>query len=82
MTDFNTDMNIQSFNLEPFTLIDEVSSEEFYIGVSKNGRNTSASNWKIKKIWKDGTIWRVQFPDGDQSFSYVWDSRIGAYTYQ
>jgi len=82
MTDFSTDMNTQSFNIEPFSLIDEKSSELFYIGISKDGRNTSAANWRIKKIWKDGTIWRVQFPDGDQSYSYVWDSRIGVYTYE
>ena len=81
MTDFSTDLNIQSYNIEPITLIDEVTSELFYIGVSKNGRNINASNWKIKKIWKDGTIWRVQFPDGDQSYSYIWDDRIGVYTY-
>ena len=82
MTDFGTDFNIQSFSIEPFTLIDEVSGEEFYIGVSINGRNTSKAIWKIKKIWKDGTMWRIEFPNGDQSYKYVWDDRITEYTYQ
>ena len=82
MTDFSTDLNIESFNVEPFTLIDEVNSEEFYIGISKNSRNTTKTNWRIKKIWKDGTIWRVQFPDGDQSYNYVWDDRISSYAYK
>ena len=82
MTDFATDMNVQSYNFEPVTLIDEVSGDEFYIGVSNNGKNTSKPIWKIKKIWKDGTVWNVGFPDGDQSFKYVWDDRDSAYTYE
>lgn len=78
----SSDFNIQSSNVEPITLIDEYSSEEFFIGISINGRSTSKSIWKIKKIWKDGTIWKVEFPDGDQSFIYVWDNRNdGTYTY-
>ena len=81
MTDFNTDLNIQFGNIEPITLIDEQSSEEYYIGVSTNGRDTSKPNWRIKKIWRDGTVWKIQFPDGDQSYLYVWDNRISGYTY-
>jgi hypothetical protein len=82
MVDFNTDFNIQSFTIEPITLIDEVSSEEFYIGTSINGRNTSKATWRIKKIWKDVTVWKVEFPDGDQSYKYIWDNRLSGYTYQ
>ena len=37
------------------------------------------TTWKIKKIWKDGSIWNVGFPDGDQMFSYVWDERASSY---
>jgi len=82
MTDFNTDSNVQSPNIEPITLIDEVSSEEFYIGTSINGGNTSKATWRIKKIWKDVTVWKVEFPDGDQSYNYVWDDRISTYIYR
>ena len=81
MADFGTDMNVQMHTFEPITLIDEVSGEEFYIGVSNNGRDTSRPVWKIKKIWKDGTIWNVGFPSGDQMFSYIWDERASSYTY-
>jgi len=81
MADFGTDFNIQSYNIEPITLIDEVSGEEFYIGISNNGRDTSRSIWRIKKIWKDGTTWRIEFPDGDQSYKYIWNDRITGYTY-
>jgi hypothetical protein len=82
MADFGTDFNIQSFNIDPATLIDEASSEEFYIGTSQNGKNTARAIWRIKKIWKDGTIWKVEFPNGDQSFKFVWDDRISGYAYQ
>ena len=78
MTDYR---NVQSHNFEAHSLIDEVSSDEIYIGISSNGRAIDKPIWKIKKIWKDGTIWRVQFPDGDQTFSYTWNDRIGVYTY-
>ena len=81
MTDFNTDINVQQQNFEPITLIDEQSSEEYYIGVSTNGRDTSKPYWRIKKIWKDGTVWKIQFPDGDQTYIFILDDRIGAYTY-
>jgi len=82
MGDFNTDYNVQSTNLEPFILIDEVTGEEIYVGVSKNTRNTTEPNWRIKKIWKDGTIWRIEFPNGDQSYTHVWDDRIIGYSYK
>ena len=81
MADFNTDINVQLQNIEPITLIDEQSSEEYYIGVSTNGRDTSKPYWRIKKIWKDDTVWKIEFPNGDQSYTFIWDDRIGAYTY-
>ena len=64
------------------TLVGEVSSTEYYIGISNGGdKDESAAFWNIKKIWKDGNVWRTQFPDGDQSFKFVWNSR-GTYTYK
>ncbi len=81
MTDFNTDIDIQLQNFEPITLIDEQSSEEYYIGVSTNGSDISEPYWRIKKIWKDGTVWKIQFPNGDQSYKFIWDDRISGYTY-
>ena len=81
MTDFNTDMNVQFPKIEPITLIDEVSSTEFYIGVSGRGNNPNKAMWKIKKILKTGNVWDVTlYPNGDQTFSYVWSGRTG-YSY-
>jgi hypothetical protein len=82
MTDFkNIDDNPISYDSGQFTLIDEVSSTEFYIGISNGAKDGSKAIWRIKKIWKDGTVWNVGFPNGDQSSKFIWNSR-GGYTYQ
>jgi hypothetical protein len=80
---FNDNFNGQPPTvIEPTTLIDQVSGAEIYIGVSLNGNNPSAAIWRIKKIVLDITVWKFQYPNGDQSYSFVWDDRISGYTYQ
>jgi len=69
MTDFKNYDNVQSYNIDSVTLIDEVSADLIYIGVSINGSNITALNWRIKKIEKDGTVWSMMFPDGEQEFN-------------
>jgi hypothetical protein len=81
MSDFKTDMNVQSFNFTPYTLTDNVSPSEIYVGVSLNGNNEDANNWQIKFICQNGTVWYSLFPDGNQSFKFAWSCRSG-YTYQ
>lgn len=76
----STDLNIQTFPYEPVLLIDELSSTEIYIGTSQNTNNLSKANWRIKQIIKVGSVWNIGFPNGDQSYSFVWDDRFG-YTY-
>jgi len=68
--------NLQLFNLEAPMLVDEISTTEYYIGVSENTKNTSQPNWRIKKISKSGTTWLFEFPNGDQDFKYAWDLRL------
>lgn len=80
MADFGTDFNIQSYEIESIFLADQIAPDLIYLGTSKNGRETGKSNWRIKKVWLDGTIWRSEFPNGDQSYAFVWDNRAG-YTY-
>lgn len=80
---FNDSFNEQPpYLIEPVTLVDQVSSTEFYIGISNNGSDTSRPIWRIKKIWQDNTVWKFQFPNGDQSFLYIWDDRLTQYTYK
>ena len=81
ISDFsNVNEDVKSFNLEPTKLIDELSTTEFYVGTSKSFRDTSKANWQIKKIWKSGNVWHSGFPNGDQEFKYIWNSRL-TYTY-
>lgn len=75
-------MSEQIYTIEPIKLVDEVSTTLFYIGVSLNGGDTSKPSWRIKKISKEGSVWKTtQFPDGKQSYSFVWDDR-GTYNYK
>ena len=77
----NNEFNLQSYKVEPITLIHENSSTEYYIGTSNNGRDTSKEIWQIKKIVKIGDVWSVtQFPNGNQEFKFKWDDRL-IYTY-
>ena len=74
------DNSYQFYNIEPYVLVDEFSNTEQYIGTSKNDKDTALANWKIKRITKTGTVWKFGYPNGDQSFNYIWDNRFG-YTY-
>jgi hypothetical protein len=75
-----SDFNLQQHNIEAPLLVDEVSSTEFYIGLSKNTKEIGKANWRIKRIWKVGGVWNFGFPNGNQNFEFVWDDR-DTYTY-
>jgi len=80
ISDFKDD-NVFDHNIESSMVIDEVSTTEFYIGYSKNSSLRSASNWRIKRIVQISTVWNFQFPNGNQSFNFIWDDR-DTYDYQ
>ena len=65
-----------NYTVEPTQLIDEISSNEYYIGYSINGIDQTKNIWKIKKIIKIGTIWHFQFPQGNQTYVYTWSDRF------
>lgn len=78
MADFN---NEYGYNFKPYILVDELSDTEIYVGISKNGRSKSKPIWQIKKSVKNGSVWTInEYPNGDQSFSFIWDNRL-TYTY-
>ncbi len=76
MSDINVDMQKQDAAM----LVDEVSSTEIYVGISRNSKNPAGSNWRIKRIWQVGTVWNFGFPDGNQDFVFIWDDRY-SYSY-
>jgi hypothetical protein len=69
--------NVQHHQILPARLIDEVSSTEYYIGTSRSFSDETKGNWRIQKIYKIGSVWKFGFPDGDQSFMYIWSGRFG-----
>jgi hypothetical protein len=77
---YDSDFNIQSFNIDPILLVDELSSTEFYVGRSINSNDTSKANWRIERIQKIGSTWKFEFPDGNQSYDFIWDNRF-TYSY-
>ena len=79
--EINANENIQHHQILPSRLIDEVSSTEYYIGTSRSFSDESKANWRIQRIYKVGNVWRFGFPDGDQTFNYVWADRYG-YVYR
>lgn len=68
-------INVQSIVIEPTTLIDQVSSTDFYLGMSKSFKDQAKEIWRIKRIWQDGTVWYVGYPGGNQDFTFVWNDR-------
>lgn len=75
-----TEINTYQHKLEAPMLVDEVSSTEYYIGESDNTKNIGKDNWRIKRIWKVGSVWNFGFPDGNQDYIFIWDDR-DTYTY-
>jgi hypothetical protein len=61
-------------------LIDERTNIEYYIGISINYGNINGAYWQIKKIWKENTIWKSGFANGNQSYVSIWNNRYD-YTY-
>jgi hypothetical protein len=81
MSYYTSDINVDMQKIDPVMLVDEVSATVFYIGMSKNTSDIYAPHWRIKKIWKDGSVWHFGFPDGHQGFDFVWDDRT-LYVYE
>lgn len=76
----DSEINVQAINIEPYLLVDETSTTEYYIGTSRSFSDPAKANWRIKRIMKIGNIWKFQYPNGDQRFQFVWDDRF-TYTY-
>lgn len=72
--------NVNQINYDGIMLIDELSDTEFYIGYSEKNSRSDKEQWRIRRIWQVGSVWYFGFPDGDQSFNFVWDDRL-TYTY-
>jgi hypothetical protein len=80
--DFNNfNDNIKIYNSEPYVLISGITGSTRYIGVSLIFGDTGKPTWRIKKEWVNNNVKYMGYPNGDQSYSYVWDSGL-TYTYK
>ena len=61
-------------------LVDEVSENEIYVGISEPWRATSDAVWQIKKITTSWTITRVEFANWTLDFNKIRDNRT-TYSY-
>lgn len=57
------------------TRIDESSDTLIYIGYATLGANENSNSWKIKRIQKTGTVWKVEFADGNENYVHNWTNR-------
>lgn len=71
--------NHREYNLklgENPSKIDEAMSTLYFIGYALNlGENTTIPKWKIKKIEKIGSVWEIQYANGNELYENVWDNR-------
>lgn len=63
------------YDIEPYEFIDNVSSTTKYIGTSMSYGDGSKPVWRIKKVWVVGNVQYMGFPNGDQSYGFVWNDR-------
>lgn len=61
---------------EPHILIDEYSDTEIYYGTSINSGDINSPNWKIRRAQKSGTVWSFMYPNGNQTFEFIWSARL------
>jgi len=75
----NSQNNIREYNLRlgDFPqLIDEVSNTLTYVGYALTvGADQGSAVWKIKKIEQIGTVWYVQYANGDDQYINIWNNR-------
>lgn len=63
--------------LSPFR-VDEVTSTLVYVGyINIHNQNADETKpiWRIKKISQSGSVWKIEYADGDSAFTKVWADR-------
>jgi YD repeat-containing protein len=81
MAVFEPGRGIRNYDLGvPFTQAMDNSGTNnatIYIGKTKPGNAKTTAKWQIQKLTYDanGLVSDIQWPNGDNSFSYVWNDR-------
>jgi hypothetical protein len=71
-----SDGNVQTVNIEPILLIDNLSEFEVYVGYSNKNNNQTKPNWRIKRFTNVDGIHHFGFPNGNQNFEFIWNDRF------
>ena len=72
----DSEINVQALDIEPYLLVDQQSDTNFYIGTSRSFNDQGKPNWRIKRFWKIGSVWKEGYPNGKQDFTFIWDDRL------
>lgn len=82
MPDFdNSHNNDVIYNPEPYILIDGLTGTTRYTGTSLSSGDLTKPIWRIKKVWMVGNVQYMGFPDGNQSYVFIWNDRA-SYIYK
>jgi len=75
-------MNRNDFVYETYEFTDEVTAQPntSYSGISGQS-DVNAPQWRIKRVSLNTGVTTIEYPNGDQSFSFKWSLR-GSYTYE
>lgn len=57
------------------TRLDEASATVTYVGNANVGSLDADAAWQIKRITESGTVTKIEFADGEQTFDKVWTNR-------
>jgi hypothetical protein len=55
--------------------IDDASSTITYVGEAAFGQSESNAAWRIKKLETVGSVLKITWADGNDSFDNIWDNR-------
>lgn len=59
----------------------DANDNPIYIGQAESGTAKTAAGWRIKKLtWFDGNCIDIQWADGTNAFTKIWDNRA-TYSY-
>ena len=66
--------------INPYILIDELSSTFAYIGVAEKDTLTSAAAWKIFRVFRQGGLYTIECAGTGGVADQIWDNRVSLFT--
>jgi hypothetical protein len=58
-------------------LLEYSGAVPIYIGYAAAGTDPDSASWRIKRLsYVANNLTAIEYPEGDDSFSYIWDDRV------